>query len=94
MTAEAIRCPNCQIYNPAGSRRCDCGWEFGKSRADQSIPIAPQELNGIRGWLLLFAIGLGYSFALHVVTVLVSVRALPLGDLNFRPSASGCFSSI
>lgn len=48
-----MECPNCKLLNPAGTQRCDCGFDFASGRVERSYLSAddPLALNGLQGWL-------------------------------------------
>jgi hypothetical protein len=45
---DSMNCPRCGLASPAGSRRCDCGWDFEAQRVEGQTPSTPELARRIR----------------------------------------------
>lgn len=69
-----MKCPNCQLENPPGALRCDCGYDFpsGRQKGSYSSPqnrelLKPSPEKSTRGKYIWLCIGMAiFSFCLAV----------------------------
>jgi len=90
MEATVLSCPRCGLANPEGAMWCDCGYDFrsGTIRQQPALVIShgSPALEGIGGWLILFAIALSVAPLLALFSLFSTVNdALRMGPL-FDPA--------
>ncbi len=63
------QCPSCQLINPDGTPRCDCGYDFVSGTFGKK---APRQILGIQVASIILAVGLVWGLVLFVAGLLSS----------------------
>lgn len=51
-------CPNCRLFSPPETDRCECGFDFSTQTLDRALATSAPGPSGVGGWLAFLAFGL------------------------------------